>query len=162
MAVKANFFKALGAAFALYKVAAYLRQQKRMLDQLAFHVRALRFVNLTAQEIILQLVLDLDNRTSGNISAGQFDFDIYLDGQKIARAMYNDFVKVQRYSVTTITLDLRIKYNQLGTIGTALLQKLATVVNSTVRLKGEFRLETVPGVYVPLPIDVEQKLGEFL
>ena len=78
--VKPNFFKAIAAGVLLFRVARYIGNQKRLLEQWDYKVKALRLVGFDGFDLKLDLVFDLINRSAASLNAGMFDFDVFVDG----------------------------------------------------------------------------------
>ena len=160
--VKPNFFKAIAAGVILFRVFKYIGNQKRLLEQWDYKVKALRLVGFDGFDLKLDLVFDLINRSAASLNAGMFDFDVYVDGIRIGRAISNDFIDIQPYKTTTVNFDLRVRPKDLGTAGPQLLQALQKAGDLKIKLTGSFSLETLPGIYKTVPVNYEDTVQNII
>jgi len=151
--VKANFFKAIATGVIVWRVFKYIGAQKRLLETWDYNIRELRLVGFGGGQLRFQLAFDFYNNSGASIRAGLFDFDTFIDGIKIGRAINNDFVDIQPYSTTPVYFDLRVKPSNLGAAGKKLVESINKIGEVKVRLVGQFSTETLPGVYKSIPVD---------
>lgn len=160
--VKPNFFRAIAAGVILYRVVRYIGNQKRLLEQWDYKVKALRLVGFDGFDLKLDLVFDVINRSAASLSAGMFDFDVYLDGIRIGRAISNNFVDIKPYETTTVNFDLRVRPKDLGSQGKDLLKALQKAGDLKIKLAGNFSLETLPGMYKTVPVNYEDSIRNLI
>lgn len=151
--VKANFFKAIATGVIVWRVFKYIGVQKRLLETWDYNIRELRLVGFGGGELKFQLAFDFYNNSGAQIRAGLFDFDVYIDGTRIGRAINNDFVDIQPYSTIPVYFDLRVRPSDLGAAGKNLMNSINKIGDVKVRLVGRFSTETLPGVYKTIPVD---------
>ena len=151
--VKANFFKAIATGVLLFRVIRYIGNQKRLLEAYDFNIRELRLLGFAGGELKFNLVFDVENRSGAAIQAGLFDFDCFIDGIKVGRAVSNDFIDIQPYSISPVNFDIRVRPKDLGALGQKLLDAIGNFGGIKVRLVGQFSIETLPGVYKTVPVD---------
>jgi LEA14-like dessication related protein len=151
--VKPNFFKAIATGVIIWRVFKYIGVQKRLLETWDYKIRELRLVGFGAGELKFQLAFDFYNNSGVSIRAGLFDFDTYIDGIRVGRAINNDFVDIQPYSTVPVYFDLRVKPKDLGAAGQKLINSINKIGSIPVRLVGQFSTETLPGVYKTVPVD---------
>ena len=82
-----------------------------------------------------------------------FDFDCFIDGIKVGRAVSNDFIDIQPYSISPVNFDVRVRPKDLGALGQKLLNAIGNFGGIQIRLVGQFSIETLPGVYKNVPVD---------
>lgn len=159
MAIKPNFFNAMGVAFLLYRAWAYFKNQGRLLSQWDYQVKGLRILNITGSYMDLELSLDIINRSNINAMVTDIDLDVYVDGRLLGRAQSTDLFFFQPYGTT----NLRIKFRtSSGNVVTAAKAAITGGVNMPIRLTGGMKLETLKGVFVPVPINFTQPLSYFI
>lgn len=159
MAIKPNFFNAMGVAFLLYRAWAYFKNQGRLLSQWDYQVKGLRILNITGSYMDLELSLDIINRSNINAMVTDIDLDVYVDGRLLGRAQSADLFFFQPYGTT----NLRIRFRtSSGNVVTAAKAALTGGVNMPIRLTGGMKLETLKGVFVPVPINFTQPLSYFI
>jgi LEA14-like dessication related protein len=151
--VKANFFKAIATGVIVWRVFKYIGAQKRLLETWDYNIRELRLVGFGGGELKFQMAFDFYNNSGASIRAGLFDFDVYIDGTRIGRAINNDFVDIQPYSTIPVYFDLRVRPHDLGAAGQNLMNSINKIGDVKVRLVGRFSTETLPGVYKTVPVD---------
>jgi len=159
MAIKPNFFNAMGVAFLLYRAWAYFKNQGRLLSQWDYQVKGLRILNITGSYMDLELSLDVINKSNINAMVTDIDLDVYVDGRLLGRAQSTDLFFFQPYGTT----NLRIRFRTgTGNLVTAAKAALTGGVNMPIRLTGGMKLETLKGVFVPVPINFTQPLSYFI
>lgn len=157
--VKPNFFKAIAAGVILFRVIRHIGNQRRLLEQWDYKVRSLRLVGFAGGELRFNLDFELDNRTGANLSAGLFDFDVFVDGVKIGRAISNNFVDIQPYSTSAVNFDLRVRPKDLGAAGQKLVQAIDQIGKVNMKLVGSFSMQTLPGIYKTVPVNYEDSVS---
>jgi len=160
--VKANFFKAIATGVIVWRVFRYIGGQKRLLETWDYNIREFRLVGFGGGEIKFQMAFDFYNNSGASIRAGLFDFDVYIDGTRIGRAINNDFVDIQPYSTIPVYFDLRVKPSDLGTAGQNLLNSINKIGDVNVRLVGRFSSETLPGIYKTIPVDFTDTVSNLI
>ena len=157
--VKANFFRAIAAGIALWRVAKYIGNQRRLIEQWDYKVRSFRLVGFAGGELRFNLDFELDNRSGASMSAGLFDFDVFVDGVKIGRAISNDFVDIQPYSRSSVNFDLRVRVKDLGAAGQKFIKAIDQVGKIKIKLVGQFSMQTLPGMYKTVPVNYEDSVS---
>lgn len=151
--VKPNFFKALAAGVIVWRVFEYIGKQKRLLETWDYNIQSLRLTGFQAGILKFKLTFDIINNSGATIHAGLFDFDVFLDGIRVGRAINNEFVDVQPYSTTPVNFDLRVTPSELKTGGQKLMESINKIGDIKVRLLGRFSTETLPEVYKTINVD---------
>ena len=90
MALKPNFFNAVGVAVLLYKAWAYFKNQGRLLSQWNYDVKGMRILNVTGSFMDLELSLDVINKSNINAIVTDIDLDVFVDGKLLGRAQSTD------------------------------------------------------------------------
>jgi len=151
--VKANFFKAIATGVILLRVLRYIGNQQRLVEAYVYNIRELRLLGFSGGELKFNLLFDVENRSGAAIKAGLFDFDCFIDGIRVGRAVSNDFIDIQPYSISPVSFDIRVRPKDLGALGQKLLDAVGNFGGINVRLVGQFSIETLPGVYKNVPVD---------
>lgn len=151
--VKPNFFKAIATGVVLWRVFQYIGNQRRLLEQWDYNIKALRLVGFAGGELKFDLEFDLKNNSGATMSAGLFDFDVYIDGIRAGRAISNNFIDIQPYSSTAVSFDIRVKPSELGSAGKQLVKSIDKIGSIPVKIVGNFSVETLPGVYKTVPVN---------
>lgn len=159
MAIKPNFFNALGVAVLLYKAWGYFKNQGRLLSQWDYNVKGLKILNITGSYMDLELSLDIVNKSNINAVVTDIDLDVFVDGKLLGRAQSTDLFFFKPYGTTNIKIRFR---TNSANILTAAKSALTGGVNMPIRLTGGMKLETLTGVYVPVPINFTQPLSYFI
>ena len=159
MALKPNFFNAVGVAVLLYKAWAYFKNQGRLLSKWNYDVKGMRILNVTGSFMDLELSLDVINKSNINAIVTDIDLDVFVDGKLLGRAQSTDLFFFQPYGTTNIKIRFR---TSSGSIYTAAKAALTGGVNMPIRLTGGMQLETLKGVYIPVPINFTQPLSYFI
>jgi hypothetical protein len=160
--VKANFFKAIAAGIILYRVVKYIGQQKRSIESWDYRIKGFSLVRIDLHSIEFQIVLDVINKSGAAIKAGMFDLDTILEGIKVGRISTNDFFEIKPYSNTEIPFRLKVYLKDLGTNRSRLIDLLQSNPNFKIELNGTFQVETLPGVYKPVPVDYETRIANLI
>lgn len=160
--VKPNFFKAIAAGVVLFRVFKYIGNQKRLLEQWDYKIKAFKLTGFDGFELKFNLTLELDNRSGASLSAGMFDFDVFVDGIRIGRAISNDFVDIQPYSTSAVNFDLRVRPKDLKQAGKKLLDIVMNAPGVKIKIVGGFSMETLPGVYKQVPVNYEDTVINIL
>lgn len=151
--VKPNFFKLIVAGAIVLRVIRYVGAQKRLLETWDYNIKGFRLVGYQAGTFKFKLTFDIINRSGAQIKAGLFDFDVFLDGVRIGRAINNGFVDIQPYATSPVSFDIRVDPNELKTGGQRVLDSINKVGDLKIKLLGRFSTETLPGVYKVVPVD---------
>lgn len=160
--VKPNFFKAIAAGVVLFRVFKYIGNQKRLLEQWDYKIKTFKLSGFDGFELKFNLSLELDNRSGANLSAGMFDFDVFVDGIRIGRAISNDFVDIQPYSTSVVNFDLRVRPKDLQQAGKKLLDIVMNAPGVKIKIVGAFSMETLPGIYKSIPVNYEDTVINIL
>lgn len=107
----------------------------------------------------LELSLDVINKSNINAIVTDIDLDVFVDGKLLGRAQSTDLFFFQPYGTTNIKIRFR---TSSGNIYTAAKAALTGGVNMPIRLTGGMQLETLKGVYIPVPINFTQPLSYFI
>ena len=151
--VKPNFFKVIASGLLLWRVAQYIGRQKRLLETWDYKIRELRLLGFSGGQLKFNLAFDLMNNSGVTIRAGLFDFDVFIDGIRVGRAINNDFVDIQPYTTIPVNFDLRFRPSELGQAGKQLVNRIDQIGGIKVRVVGQFSTETLPGMYKTVPVD---------
>lgn len=158
MAVKPNFFKAIGVGLLLWRAWEYFRSQSRLLDQWDWAVKSVRLITL-GKTIEMELVLDITNNSNLNASMTAIDIDVYLDGKNVGRAQSSDVFYFGPYATNPLRLRFRTSGSNLLFV---VKQMISKGIGIPVWLKGDAKAETVAGVFVPVPVDYKTTINEIL
>jgi hypothetical protein len=80
--------------------------------------------------------------------------DVYLDGIKIGNTAKRGEYTIPKYGSNLLTFNVRAYYKQLGPALGVLISKIGKINEVKVRLKGKLYVQTVPGVFAPVPFDI--------
>lgn len=153
--VKPNFFKAFATGIIVWRVFQYIGKQKRLLETWDYNIQSLRLMGFQAGTLKFKLTVDFINNSGASLHTGLFDFDVFIDGVRVGRAINNDFVDIQPYSTTPVNFNLRITPSELKTGGQKLMDSINKVGDIKVRMLGRFSVQTLPDVYKTVPVDFE-------
>jgi len=79
---------------------------------------------------------------------------VYLDGIKIGNTAKRGQYTIPKYGSNLLTFNVRAYYKQLGPALGVLISKIGKIDQVQVRLKGKVYVQTVPGVFAPVPFDI--------
>jgi LEA14-like dessication related protein len=154
MALKPNFFQAVAALTLAYQAWKYIKKQKSLLEKWDYDILALRLLGVTKDFLDLQLEIELKNPSAVSLTVSEFEMDVYLDGIKVGNTAKKGQYMIPKYGSNILTFQVRAFYKALGPSLAILISKIGKIDEVRVRLKGRMYLETVPGVFVPVPFDV--------
>jgi LEA14-like dessication related protein len=80
--------------------------------------------------------------------------DVYLDGIKIGNTAKQGKYSIPQYGSDVLTFNVRAFYKTLGPALGVLISKIGQLNAVQVRLKGQVYIQTVPGVFAPVPFDI--------
>lgn len=159
MAVKPNFFRAVGVALLLWRAWEYFKGQTRLLDQWDWSLRGIRVISIAKNFLEIEIQLDLENVSNVNATVTGIDVDVYLENKNIGRAISNDLFYFQPYGTSPITLRFRSSLSNLLMVVRNLMSRGLAI---PVRIEGSMKAETVRGVFVPVPISYATTVKELV
>jgi LEA14-like dessication related protein len=154
MALKPNFFQAIAAFTLAYQAYKYIRRQASLLEKWDYNILAVRLMGVSKDYLDLQLELELKNPSAVSLTVSQFEMDVYLDGIKIGNTAKQGQYTIPKYGSNLLTFNVRTFYKQLGPALGMLISKIGNINEVKVRLKGKLYVQTVPGVFAPVPFDI--------
>ena len=153
MAIKPNFFNAVAVAVLAWRVFEYAKKQYRLLQKWNYEILGTRIKTITPQYLDVELKMEIKNLSGISLTVADFDMDVFVDGVKIGSAQKRDAYEIPKYGTNDLTFNVRSYYAQVGPAIRKVLTRLSAPGETPVRLKGRFMMETVPGVFVPVPFD---------
>lgn len=153
MAIKPNFFNAVAVAVLAWRVFEYAKTQYRLLQKWDYSIIGTRIKTITPQYIDIELKMQIKNLSGISLTIADFDMDVFVDGVKIGSAQKRDAYEIPKYGTNELNFNVRSYLAQFGPALRKVLPRLAAPGETPVRLKGRFMMETVPGVFVPVPFD---------
>lgn len=153
MAIKPNFFNAVAVAVLAWRVFEYAKTQYRLLQKWDYKILGTRIKTITPQYLDVELKMEIKNLSGISLTVADFDMDVFVDGVKIGSAQKRDAYEIPKYGTNDLTFNVRSYYAQVGPAIRKVLARLSAPGETPVRLKGRFMMETVPGVFVPVPFD---------
>jgi LEA14-like dessication related protein len=154
MALKPNFFQAVAALTLAYQAFKYIKRQAKLLEKWDYNILAVRLMGVSKDYLDLQLELELKNPSAVSLTVSQFEMDVYLDGIKIGNTAKRGEYTIPKYGSNLLTFNVRAYYKQLGPALGVLISKIGKINEVKVRLKGQLYVQTVPGVFAPVPFDI--------
>jgi len=154
MALKPNFFQAIAALTLAYQAYKYIRRQAALLEKWDYNILAVRLMGVTKDYLDLQLELELKNPSAVSLTVSEFEMDVYLDGIKIGNTAKRGQYTIPKYGSNLLTFNVRAYYKQLGPALGVVISKIGKIDQVQVRLKGKLYVQTVPGVFAPVPFDI--------
>lgn len=154
MALKPNFFQAVAALTLAYQAWKYIKKQKSLLEKWDYDILALRLLGVTKDYLDLQLEIELKNPSAVSLTVSEFEMDVYIDGIKIGNTAKKGQYTIPKYGSNVLTFQVRAYFKALGPSLAMLISKIGKIDEVRVRLKGKMYIETVPGVFAPVPFDV--------
>jgi len=88
------------------------------------------------------------------LTVSEFEMNVYLDGIKIGNTAKRGQYTIPKYGSNLLTFNVRAYYKQLGPALGVLISKIGKINEVKVRLKGKLYVQTVPGVFAPVPFDI--------
>ena len=153
MAIKPNFFNAVAVAVLAWRVFEYAKKQYRLLQKWDYQIIGNRIKTITPQYLDVELKMEIKNLSGISLTVADFDMDVFVDGVKIGSAQKRDAYEIPKYGTNELTFNVRSYFAQVGPAIRKVLARLSAPGETPVRLKGRFMMETVPGVFVPVPFD---------
>jgi len=153
MAIKPNFFNAVAVAVLAWRVFEYAKKQYRLLQKWDYQIIGTRIKTITPQYLDVELKMEIKNLSGISLTVADFDMDVFVDGVKIGSAQKRDAYEIPKCGTNDLTFNVRSYYAQVGPAIRKVLARLSAPGETPVRLKGRFMMETVPGVFVPVPFD---------
>lgn len=153
MAIKPNFFNAVAVAVLAWRVFEYAKTQYRLLQKWDYQIIGTRIKTITPQYLDVELKMEIKNLSGISLTVADFDMDVFVDGVKIGSAQKRDAYEIPKYGTNDLTFNVRSYFAQVGPAIRKVLARLSAPGETPVRLKGRFMMETVPGVFVPVPFD---------
>jgi LEA14-like dessication related protein len=154
MALKPNFFQAIAALTLAYQAFKYIKRQAALLEKWDYNILGVRLMGVTKDYLDLQLELELKNPSAVSLTVSEFEMDVYLDGIKIGNTAKRGEYTIPKYGSNLLTFNVRTYYKQLGPALGVLISKIGNINEVKVRLKGKLYVQTVPGVFAPVPFDI--------
>jgi len=154
MALKPNFFQAIAALTLAYQAFRYIKRQAALLEKWDYDILAVRLMGVTKDFLDLQIELELKNPSAVSLTVSEFEMDVYLDGIKIGNTAKRGQYTIPKYGSNLLTFNVRAYYKQLGPALGVVISKIGKIDQVQVRLKGKLYVQTVPGVFAPVPFDI--------
>jgi len=88
------------------------------------------------------------------LTVSEFAMDVYLDGIKIGNTAKQGEYSIPKYGSNIFTFNVRAYYKTLGPALGVLISKIGQLNSVQIRLKGKLYVQTVPGVFAPVPFDI--------
>jgi len=154
MALKPNFFQAIAALTLAYQAYKYIKRQAGLLEKWDYDILAVRLLGVTKDFLDLQIELELKNPSAVSLTVSEFEMDVYLDGIKVGNTAKRGMYEIPKYGSDVLTFNVRAYYKTLGPLLGVLISKIGKIEQVQVRLKGKLYVQTVPGVFAPVPFDI--------
>jgi LEA14-like dessication related protein len=154
MALKPNFFQAIAALTLAFQAFKYIKRQAALLEKWDYDILAVRLLGVTKDFLDLQIELELKNPSAVSLTVSEFEMDVYLDGIKVGNTAKRGMYEIPKYGSDVLTFNVRAYYKTLGPLLGVLISKIGKIEQVQVRLKGKLYVQTVPGVFAPVPFDI--------
>jgi LEA14-like dessication related protein len=154
MALKPNFFQAIAALTLAFQAFKYIRRQAALLEKWDYSILGVRLMGVTKDFLDLQIELELKNPSAVSLTVSEFEMDVYLDGIKVGNTAKRGMYEIPKYGSDVLTFNVRAYYKTLGPLLGVLISKIGKIEQVQVRLKGKLYVQTVPGVFAPVPFDI--------
>jgi hypothetical protein len=154
MALKPNFFQAIAALTLAFQAFKYIKRQAALLEKWDYDILAVRLLGVTKDFLDLQIELELKNPSAVSLTVSEFEMDVYLDGIKVGNTAKRGMYEIPKYGSNILTFNVRAYYKTLGPLLGVLISKIGKIEQVQVRLKGQVYIQTVPGVFAPVPFDI--------
>jgi LEA14-like dessication related protein len=154
MALKPNFFQAIAALTLAYQAFKYIRRQASLLEKWDYSILGVRLMGVTKDFLDLQIELELKNPSAVSLTVSEFTMDVYLDGIKVGNTAKQGQYSIPKYGSDVLSFNVRAYYKTLGPLLGVLISKIGKIEQVQVRLKGKLYVQTVPGVFAPVPFDI--------
>ena len=154
MALKPNFFQAIAALTLAYQAYKYIRRQAALLEKWDYSILGIRLMGVTKDFLDLQLEIEIKNPSAVSLTVSEFAMDVYLDGIKIGNTAKQGEYSIPKYGSNIFIFNVRAYYKTLGPALGVLISKIGQLNSVQIRLKGKLYVQTVPGVFAPVPFDI--------
>lgn len=154
MAIKPNFFNAVAVAVLAWRVFEYAKKQYRLLQKWDYEILGTRIKTITPQYIDIEIKMQVKNLSGISLTVADFDMDVFVDGVKIGAAQKREAYTIPKYGTNDLVFNVRSYLKQFGPALSRVLPRLTAPGETQIRMKGRFMMETVPGVFVPVPFDI--------
>lgn len=154
MALKPNFFQAIAALTLAYQAYKYIRRQAALLEKWDYSILGVRLMGVTKDFLDLQMELEIKNPSAVSLTVSEFEMDVFLDGIKIGNTAKQGQYSIPKYGSNVFIFNVRAFYKTLGPALGVLVSKLGQLDAVQIRLKGKVYVQTVPGVFAPVPFDI--------
>ena len=154
MALKPNFFQAVAAITLAYQAYKYITRQKKLLEKWDYEILAVRLLGVTKDYLDLQIELEVQNPSAVSLTVSEFDMTVYIEGIKVGNTGKKGQYTIPKYGKNVLQFQVRAYYKSLGPSLAVLISKIGKIDEVRVRLRGRMYVETVPGVFAPVPFDV--------
>lgn len=154
MAIKPNFFQAVAAVTLAYQAYKYITRQKKLLEKWDYEILAVRLLGVTKDFLDLQIEMEIQNPSAVSLTVSEFDMDVYIEGIKVGNTGKKGQYTIPKYGKNVLQFQVRAYYKALGPSLAVLISKIGKIDEVRVRLAGRMYVETVPGVFAPVPFDI--------
>jgi LEA14-like dessication related protein len=154
MALKPNFFQAIAALTLAFQAFKYIKRQAALLEKWDYNILGVRLMGVTKDFLDLQIELELKNPSAVSLTVSEFEMDVYFDGIKVGNTGKRGVYEIPKYGSDVLTFNVRAYYKTLGPLLGVLISKIGKIEQVQVRLKGKLYVQTVPGVFAPVPFDI--------
>ena len=154
MALKPNFFQAIAAITLAYQAFKYIRRQASLLEKWDYNILGVRLMGVTKDFLDLEIELELKNPSAVSLTVSEFAMDVYIDGIKVGNTAKQGQYSIPKYGSDVFSFNVRAYYKTLGPLLGVLISKIGKIEQVQVRLKGQVYIQTVPGVFAPVPFDI--------
>ena len=154
MALKPNFFQAVAALTLAYQAFKYIRRQASLLEKWDYNILGVRLMGVTKDFLDIEIELELKNPSAVSLTVSEFAMDVYIDGIKVGNTAKQGQYSIPKYGSDVFSFNVRAYYTTLGPLLGVLISKIGKIEQVQVRLKGQVYIQTVPGVFAPVPFDI--------
>lgn len=154
MALKPNFFQAIAAVALAYQAYKYITRQKKLLEKWDYEILAVRLLGVTKDFLDLQIEMEIQNPSAVSLTVSEFNMDVYVEGIKVGNTSKKGQYMIPKYGKNVLQFQVRANYKALGPSLAVLISKIGKIDEVRVRLAGRMYVETVPGVFAPVPFDI--------
>jgi LEA14-like dessication related protein len=154
MAIKPNFFQAVAALTLAYQAWKYIKRQKTLLEKWDYDILAIRLLGVTKEYLDIQIEMEIQNPSAVSLTVSEFEMDVYVDGIKIGNTAKKGQYQIPKYGANKLNFQVRAYFKALGPSLAMLISKIGKINEVQVRLRGRMYVETVPGVFAPVPFDI--------
>lgn len=121
---------------------------------IAFNSLNVGNLDVIHQTASLELKLDVSHEQGSPLSFADFDYDLSLDGSKVANGRVPSFATVEAGKTKTVTLPIDVNLTKLGAAAVNAIRQKEEI---NVGLKGDMKVNTPYGE-IPLNLDKSKKL----